>query len=223
MQPIILLAALAVGGGLISTGFLAGTNEFEIWVQDLGFAESPIESPFEHVNVDFEITKTLVDPNTAIDGDEFFKNDITGCSFHTFDDVDNGADIICKLFSWKLGATGSSPDDRVVVCEGRVVVGGPGVDDPPADYEDSDTFIIPIQQEAYDGACDVQNIDFVKIVATGKEPMSAFCDFAAGFTVGNDTNMNGMYEPWGQDDRPGNMTTDIAGLADNETCDPPNP
>jgi len=132
MQPIILLAALAVGGGLISTGFLAGTNEFEIWVQDLGFAESPIESPFEHVNVDFEITKILVDPtpisvNPLVSdgsGDEFYKNNITGCSFHTFDDVDTGADIICKLFSWKQGATGTTIDDRVVVCEGRVVVGG---------------------------------------------------------------------------------------------------
>ena len=227
MQPIILLAALVVGGGLISTGFLAGTNEFEIWVQDLGFAEDEIKSPFEHVNVDFEITKTPVDPDDIPNtGDEFFKNEIIGCSFHTFDDVDNGATIICKLFSWKQGSTGTSIDDRVVVCEGRVVVGGSAIGDPPADYVASDTFIIPREMEAYVGACDVQNIDFVKIVATGKEPMSAFCDFDAGFTVGNDTNMNGMYEPWGADDDEGNpigTPDEAAAAADNETCDAPLP
>ena len=228
MQPIILLAALAVGGGLISTGFLAGTNEFEIWVQDLGFAESPIESPFEHVNVDFTITKTLVDPNeTPNTGDEFYKNEITACSFHTFEAVDNGATIICKLFSWKQGATGTGIEDRVVVCEGRVVVGGPedGSNtgegpDPPADYTPSDTFFIEVEQEAYVGACDVQNIDFVKIVATGKEPMSAFCDMDTHH-IDNDTNDNDMYEPWGADDDPGNpigTPEEMEAFADNEIC-----
>ena len=71
--------------------------------------------------------------------------------------------------------------------------------------------------EAYDGACDVQNIDFVKIVATGKEPMSAFCDLTTHH-IDNDTNMNDMYEPWGADDKEGDIVTDPAGLADNEIC-----
>ena len=134
MQPIILLAALAVGGGLISTGFLAGSNEFEIWIQDLGFAEGDIESPLDHANVDFQVEKIKVDPDDIPDtGDEFFKNNITGCSFHTFENLDDGGDLICKLFSWPPNGS-TDPEDRVVVCEGRVTVGGSATNDPTAPY-----------------------------------------------------------------------------------------
>jgi len=215
MQPIILLAALAVGGGLISTGFLAGSNEFQIWVQDLGFAEDEIESPLEHANVDFEITKTPVDPDDIPNtGDEFFKNNITACSFHTFEELDNGGDLICKLFSWDLN------EERVVVCEGRVTIGGddPDGNDPPANYVPSTTFFIEVEQEAYVGACDVQNIDFVKIVATGAEPLSAFCDLENGaIIIGGDGD--DMFEPWGAngiDDSPEREMGVIEG--DDEGC-----
>ena len=181
MQPIILLGALAIGAGLISTGFLAGNNEFQIWIQNLGFAEGEIESPIDHANIDFVITKTLVDPDdTPNTGDEFFKNDITDCSFHTFEAMDDGSDIICKLFSWAQ----DSSTDRVVVCEGRITL---------TSYTPSDTVLIPITQLAYDGACDVQNIDFVKIVATGEEPMSAAN--CPGDLVWEDLNGNAMLEP----------------------------
>ena len=207
MQPIILLAALAVGGGLISTGFLAGSNEFEIWIQDLGFAEGEIESPLEHANVDFEVTKTPVDPDDIPNtGDEFFKNEITDCSFHTFENLDDGGDLICKLFSWDLEG------ERVVVCEGRVTVGGSETGDPKAPYYPSDTFLIPIEQEAYVGACDVQNIDFVKIVATGEEPLSAFCDLTTHVILGGDGD--DMFEPWGA-----NGVNNQGGV-DDEQCVP---
>jgi len=189
MQPIIVIAGIAVGAALLGTGFLSGSNEFQIWVQNLGFAESEIESPLDHANIDFEITKTLVDPDgTLNNGDEFYKNDITACSFHTFEEVDTGADIICKLFSWSQDGS-----ERVVVCEGRITVGGQEVGDPTAPYVPSTTFLIPIEQEAYTGACDVQNIDFVKIVATGEEPMSAFA--CPEGTIFVDSNGNGMIEP----------------------------
>ena len=179
MQSILIVAGIAVGAALLGTGFLSGSNEFQIWVQDLGFAESEIESPIEHANIDFVITKTKIDPDDVADsGDEFFSNDITACSFHTFEEMDDGSDVICKLFSWDLN------DKHVVVCEGR---------DTLRDYTSSDTVFIDITQNAYIGACDVQNIDKVKIVATGEEPMSAFCDLATHVIIRD--NGNNMFEP----------------------------
>ena len=202
MQPIILLAALVVGGGLISTGFLAGNNEFEIWIQDLGFGEGAIESPIDHVNVDFEVTKILVDPTPTLpnSGDEFFKNDITACSFHTWDNVVNGTDVICKLFSWPQNSATTDPEDRVVVCEGRYIFGPNGTNDPASgtgnpEYVPSTTRLIQIEQEAYTGACDVQNIDFVKIIAIGEEPMGAANCNAFLNTHFVDSNGNNLVEP----------------------------
>ena len=208
MQPILLIAGLAVGAGLISTGFLAGTNTFEVWIQDLGFGEGAIESPLEHVNVDFEVTKILADPTPNADGtsdgsgDEFYKNNITACSFHTFEPVTDGTDVICKLFSWKQGSTGTSIEDRVVVCEGRYVFGPNGTNDPSTGtgnptYVPSSIRLIQIQQEAYVGACEVQNIDFVKIVAIGEEPFSTnSCENFAPETHFVDSDGDDMIEPF---------------------------
>ncbi|MDH3677511.1 MAG: hypothetical protein OEQ12_04335 [Nitrosopumilus sp.] len=209
MQPIIAIAALAVGAGLLSTGFLAGNNEFEIWVQDLGFAQDDIESPIEHANIDFVVEKITVIGDNSTTADDYYKNEITKCSFHTFEEMDDGSEIICKLQSWAVDPATLQmiEDQKVTVCEGRL---------PIFNYTASETVYVPITMEAYPGACDVMNIDNVKIVASGQEPFSAFCDTENGFVIlGGDGD--DMFEPWGNDKEPngGNSTNP---LGDDEVC-----
>jgi len=186
MQPILVIAAVAVGAGLLSTGFLA-TNNFEIWVQEQGFATGEIKSPFDHANIDFEVKAVPQDPDQVPDsGDEYFKNVISACSFHTFEEVADGTEVICKLQAWNI-----TEDGRVVVCEGRDFI---------VDYTPSDIYLIGDLREAYPGACEVSNIDAVQIVATGEEPFSAFCDLETHFIQGGDGD--NMFEPWGNDHIP---------------------
>jgi len=56
MQPIIVLGVAAVAVALIGTGFLGDPwNEFELWVQQLGWGEADVGSPISHATVDLEI------------------------------------------------------------------------------------------------------------------------------------------------------------------------
>ena len=105
MQPIIILGAAVVGVALLGTGFLSDGepwNEFEIWLQQLGFGEAMLESPVSHATVDLEIKKVLTE------GDEFsgdyYRNVIEACTFHSDTTIPavtgNGAvvgKIICKI------------------------------------------------------------------------------------------------------------------------------
>jgi hypothetical protein len=186
MQPILVIAALAVGAGLLSTGFLAN-NTIQLWTQDTGFGEQDIKSPFDHANIDFNVTKVLVEGDSATPLDDYYKNVITECSFHTFEEVDDGTEIICKLQAWSVDGK-----SQVVVCEGRDLL---------VNYKASTIGYIGDLTEAYEGACAVSNIDGVQIVAQGERPFSAACpdqeDGSSGLIV--DNNKNGMYEPWGLD------------------------
>ena len=215
MQPILVIAALAVGAGLLSTGFLA-TNTIQIWTQDTGFGEADIETPIKHANIDFVVDKITVDLNSDVVGDEYYKNNIVACSFHTFETIEDGVEVVCKLQAWDYDSkvAGDSTLDaskQVVVCEGRAIFEG---------YVPSDIAYIGASQnegdaeellwEAYPGACSVDNIDGVQIVAQGERPYSAHCDdIDANLTI--DANNNGMYEPWGADHDPKT-------LEDNDFC-----
>ena len=106
MQPIILLGVAVAAVALVSTGFLQteAWNEFDLWVQQLGWGTNTIDSPITKATIDLEIKKTLVEGTTESNGD-FYKNSINRCSFHSFSTIDPVADfpgardgvIICKI------------------------------------------------------------------------------------------------------------------------------
>ena len=119
MQPIILLGAAVVGVALIGTGFLSDGepwNEFELWLQQLGFGESMLESPVSHATVDLEIKKILMPGDTT--SGPYYRNVIEACTFHSDDSIPavtgNGAvpgKIICKILDehMRAFAEGSIP------------------------------------------------------------------------------------------------------------------
>ena len=136
MQPIILLGVAVAAVALVSTGFLAEPwNQFDLWVQQLGWGEDALNSPISHATVDLEIKKIVNTNNTATFEDDWFDNVIQSCSFHSGDDIDpaigtvisEGA-IICKML-----------DDRnLAIAEGRLAI----VDG----YAASDRLLIHISQ-----------------------------------------------------------------------------
>ena len=62
MKPIIALAAIAVVGVTLGTGFL--NNDIELWIQQFGVGSGDIQTPVDHVKVDFNIATQEVDPPT---------------------------------------------------------------------------------------------------------------------------------------------------------------
>jgi len=119
MQPIILLGVAVAAVAIVGTGFLAGNqpwNQFEIWVQQLGWATNTIESPISHATVDLEIKKVLVETGP---GAPFYDNFISDCSFHSNENIPAALGpgardglIICKI----LGGEGQA------IAEGRIAI-----------------------------------------------------------------------------------------------------
>jgi len=138
MQPIIVLGVAAVAVALIGTGFLGDPwNEFELWVQQLGWGEADVGSPISHATVDLEIKKTLNENDTLMsDCDALLPLDHLEGTFDMSTQVSPGK-IICKL-----------TDDRdLAIAEGFLLFD---------EYEGSDKLFIEITQTAFDGANDVQ-------------------------------------------------------------------
>ena len=117
MQPIILLGVAVAAVALVSTGFLAGEpwNEFELFVQQLGWGEGMVSSPVSNASVDLEIKKKLNDNGTPGTGpeaaDDYYDNVISDCSFHSATTIapvtGSGArdgKIICKILDENLNA-----------------------------------------------------------------------------------------------------------------------
>ena len=130
MQPIILLGVAVAAVALVSTGFLADPwNQFELFVQQLGWGEADLDSPISSATVDLEIKKILSEDGT------FYENVISDCSFHSADSISaatgSGArdgKIICKILDENLNA----------FAEGHIpIVAADG-------YSGSDTLFIPI-------------------------------------------------------------------------------
>jgi hypothetical protein len=152
MQPIILIAIVAVAAIGMSSGFLFGNTSFNLIAQDLGAKETDLVSPISTAAVDFVISKINgLGPDGPV-----FKNRITKCSFHSDDDIPRSGAIICKLTK-----------NNNIVAEGRLNLLDTG-------YKGSTQTYITINHMTYDGANDVQNINDVKIVVLGKNPT---CDF----------------------------------------------
>jgi len=85
MQPIVLLGVAVAAVALVSTGFLQNEswNQFELWVQQLGWGEDMLMSPISHAFVDLEVKKILNDNGSPSDpADDYFDNVIQSCSFH---------------------------------------------------------------------------------------------------------------------------------------------
>src|SRR3989304_6037687 len=152
MQPIILIAIVAVAAIGMSSGFLFGNTSFTLIAQDLGAKETNLQSPITTASVDFVISRINgLGPDGPV-----FKNRITKCSFHSDDDIPRSGAIICKL-----------THNNNIVAEGRL-------DLTTTHYEGSTQTYIPINHFAYDGANDAQNINDVKIIVLGNNPT---CDF----------------------------------------------
>ncbi len=98
MQPIILLGVAVAAVALVGTGFLATPwNQFELFVQQLGWGEGALDSPISSATVDLEIKKILSDDGT------FYENVISDCSFHSEEDIP--------------GATGNGARDGTIICK----------------------------------------------------------------------------------------------------------
>ena len=105
MQPIILLGVAVAAVALVGTGFLATPwNQFELFVQQLGWGEAALDSPVSNASVDLEIKKILNDAGTPSDtSDDFYDNVISDCSFHSATTIPP--------------ATGSGARDGVIICK----------------------------------------------------------------------------------------------------------
>ncbi len=179
MQPIVLLGVAVAAVALVGTGFLNGNswNQFELWVQQLGWGENTLMSPISHAFVDLEVKKLVNDNGTPSDfSDDYFDNVIQSCSFHADKDIPtapspipgqttvqviNEGVIICKMLN----------DKQQAIAEGKITIVDLG------GYTSSDKELIPIQQcitptgvvETTDGTpancLDVQTpIHYVKLV-----------------------------------------------------------
>ena len=78
MKPIIFLAIIAIAGITLSTGFLG--NEIELWIQQFGVGSGDIQTPIDHVQVDFFI-------NQRQDQFNHFKNLVEECELTLGEDV----------------------------------------------------------------------------------------------------------------------------------------
>ena len=149
MQPIIIIAIVAVGAVAISMGSL-GTN-IMLNVQEFGVGMEELQTPISDASIDFKISAIgAVDRN----GDPAFKNVITDCSFHSFENIPNRASIACKLSK-----------DGAIKAEGVLFL--------PNGYMASDQEIIRIDlfasgQQGLDA--NVKEINDVHLVVLGANP-----------------------------------------------------
>jgi len=150
MQPIIMFTLIGVAALATSVGFL--NNTFVLNVQNLGVAETDLESPIKVANIDLELLKMTA----ARDADStrtHFHNVIDKCSFHSPEPLGVGSTIICKL----------TDIDDDVIAEGKTVL--------QRAYQGSlPGFFVDISQTAYPWSNDVQKVHDVKIVVLGPRP-----------------------------------------------------
>jgi hypothetical protein len=155
MRPILIFAIAAIAASAVGVGAL--NNEITLFVQQFGVGSSEITSPIKAASVDFEITPIKVINETNPD-QSIIKNLITGCSFHSDENISHNATnagnpyIICKLSS-----------DGKIVAEGNYTITALG------GYEQSTRLIVPIDTLAYPGANDFRNINDVHLIVVGED------------------------------------------------------
>ena len=94
MQPILILAIVAVAAIGLGTGFL--NNDFVVMVQQFGIGQGNINTPIDKATVDFNINSTKID--------NFYKNVIDYCTV-TLD--------AANTFGIQVGASNSAADNTV--------------------------------------------------------------------------------------------------------------
>ena len=184
MQPIILLAIVAVGAIALGSGFLFPT--FDINVQNVGVGDADLASPIDPeegvVDVDIDIDATFNDNATPeLLTDDYFDNKVTECSWHIgVNDLAVGetdiTEVICKI----TGVDGQGVPNGVAIAECNEYYGptfdtnpGPTFGDALVDYPFSEhEFCEP--DEAYDGALLIDNVGDVRIVVRGDNPTKQF-------------------------------------------------
>ena len=92
MQPLIVLAIVAVGAGAMSMGFLTNTIDLSM-VQQFGVGEATIESPVDTAYIDFIIDRTTY----TKDGKTVMRNVIDQCRVQLNKAIPEGSHIVCKL------------------------------------------------------------------------------------------------------------------------------
>ena len=152
MQPILIIAAVAVGAALLSTGFLGET--ITLWVQQLGTGTEDVGTPITDASIDFNIIK--------MDNGDYFKNVVDACIFHSVNEENGllaGSTLWCKL---------SGMDDLKgkIIAEGWLVL--------EEDYEASTPLLIPIVEFANDsGVVLPVEIGDVTLIAQGPGHLTA--------------------------------------------------
>ena len=142
MQPILIIAAVAVGAALLSTGFLGET--IDVWVQQLGVGSSDVGTPITKANIDFKIDKE--------EFDGYFKNVVSACIFHSPEPLEAGSTIWCKL-------SGMDELAGKIIAEGWLTIEEP--------YEPSTKLEIPVIDVAAGGFLLPVDIGDVTIIAQG--------------------------------------------------------
>ncbi len=114
MQPILMLAIVGVAAVALGTGFL--NNNIELWIQEFGVGSGNIETPVDHITIDFRIVQQEI-ATTGI-----FENVIDACLFTLDSDVGDSAvanpqtELTCKL----TGHDENWVSDGLIIAEGTI-------------------------------------------------------------------------------------------------------
>jgi len=159
MKPIILLGIVAIGAIALGTGFLAPIIP-NVTLQNLGVGDKDLETPINNAGVDLDIQAVLVDDGN---GGALYKNKFFSCSFHSGDSPLSGPldAVICKLTNSEGLAVG---EGRINFCDDLNIC-------PQGPYIPSKQYIIAPLSEAYPGALNLDNVNDVKIVVLGNNPV----------------------------------------------------
>ena len=146
MQAILMLAVVGVAAAALGTGFLG--NEIELWIQQFGVGSGVIETPIEHVQVDFDITQRQ-------DQFGFFKNLVENCELTLAEDigaeigtpidptepdilVEKDSELTCKI----------TDENRQIIAEGTVTSTQLGV--PTPGIIPAGTYLVPVLKDPLD-------------------------------------------------------------------------
>ncbi len=124
MQPILMLAIVGVAAVALGTGFL--NNNIELWIQEFGVGSGDIETPVDHVQVDFNIEQRI---DTTAEGT--YKNVIDMCEFTLTEIVGNpfatSSDPPVKMTCKITGHDSAWQSNGEVIAEGVVCAPSFGV------------------------------------------------------------------------------------------------
>ena len=161
MQPLILLAIVAVGAVALGSGFLFPT--FNVNVQNVGVGDADLASPIAGtgiVDVDLDVT--------ALDVGDHYNNQVTDCSWHVGTDdlnhpqTDDISKVICKI----TGVNAQGQPNHIAIGECFQTY---GVFSNVQEYPFSqDQHCTPV--EAYPGSLLIDNVGDVRIVILGENP-----------------------------------------------------